>query len=141
MKQIKISASIFLVLLVVSIATAEEFQNFDKESRLQDLSPPVRCFFDAAAQNDGKALRACFSKDVSVNIAGMQFNGPEEVVAFAERDIWGGQYKVEKAFRQENKEIVHCLFWPRGWSSPEPPIEYQFHHQSGKIIIWQGKYR
>ena len=141
MKQIKISASIFLVLFVVSIATAEEFQNFDKESRLQDLSPPVRCFFDAAAQNDTKALRACFSKDVSVNIAGMQFNGPEEVVAFAERDIWGGKYKVEKAFRQENKEIVHCLFWPRGWSSPEPPIEYQFHLQSAKIISWQGKYR
>ncbi len=141
MKQIKISASIFLVLFVVSIATAEEFQNFDKESRLQDLSPPVRCFFDAAAQNDTKALRACFSKDVSVNIAGMQFNGPQEVVAFAERDIWGGKYKVEKALRQENKEIVHCLFWPKGWSSPEPPIEYQFQTKNGKTLSWQGSYR
>ncbi len=141
MRSIKVSALICLVLLVVSVATAEEFDDFDKDSQLQDLSPPLRCFFDAAAQNDSKALRACFSKDVYVNIAGMQFNGPEEVVAFAERDIWGGKYKVEKAFRQANKEIVHCLFWPKGWSAPEPPIEYQFQTKNRKIFSWQGKYR
>ena len=40
-----------------------------------------------------------------------------------------------------NKEIVHCLFWPQGWSSPEPPIEYQFKTKNGKIISWHGKYR
>jgi hypothetical protein len=102
------------------------FDEFEKDSKLDSLSPPVRCFFDAAAQNNSKALAACFSDDVSVNIAGMRFNGPEEVVAFAQRDIWGGKYKVEKAVKRGNKEIVHCLFWPQGWSSPESPIEYQF---------------
>jgi hypothetical protein len=51
---------------------------------------------------------------VSVDIAGMKFKGPKEVFAFAERDIWGGKYIVEKAIRQKNKEIVHCLFWSRG---------------------------
>ena len=136
-----VSALILLVLLAGSIAMAEEFQDFDMDSRLQDLSPTVRCFFDAAAKSDNGALMACFSDDVSVNIAGMQFNGPEEVVSFAERDIWGGKYKVEKAFRQENEEIVHCLFWPKGWSSPEPPIEYQFQTKNGKILRWQGNYR
>ncbi len=121
-----ISAFILSVLFVVSIAMAEEFEDFDKNSQLQDLSPPERCVFDAAAQNDSSALMECFSKDVFVNIAGMKFKGPKELVAFAERDIWGGKYKVEKALRQGNNEIVHCLFWPRGWSSPEPFIEYQF---------------
>jgi hypothetical protein len=53
----------------------------------------------------------------------------------------GGKYKVEKAIRQKNKEIVHCLFWPRGWSSPEPPIEYHFTIKSAKIRRWQGEYR
>ena len=75
------------------------------------------------------------------NIAGIKFNGPAEVVAFAERDIWGGKYKVEKAFKQGTKEIVHCLFWPQDWSSAEPPIEYQFQTENGKIINWYGKYR
>jgi hypothetical protein len=126
---------------VAFFANGEEFHNFDKDSQLEDLSPPSRCFFDAAAQNDRKALVTCFSDEVSVNIAGMQFNGREEVAAFAERDIWGGKYKVEKVFKQENKEIVHCRFWPKGWSSPEPPIEYQFQTKNGKIISWYGKYR
>jgi hypothetical protein len=40
-----------------------------------------------------------------------------------------------------NTEIVHCLFWPEGWSSPEPPIEYQFQIRNQKIISWEGKYR
>ena len=44
MRHIKISALIFWVLLVGSIAVAEEFQDFDKDSQLQDLSPPARCF-------------------------------------------------------------------------------------------------
>lgn len=141
----KLSLSISLLLLVPFIAFGQQgnkdFQDFDKESRLEDLSPPVRCFFVAAAKNDSKALGACFLNDVSVNIAGMRFNGPEEVVAFAQRDIWGGKYKVEKVFKQGNKEIVHCLFWPKGWSSPEPPIEYQFQIKNGKILDWYGKYR
>ena len=130
-----------LFMVVAAFANAESFDDFSKDSRLEDLSPPVRCFFEAAAQNDSKALKACFSDDVSVKIAGMRFNGPEEVSAFAERDIWGGKYKVEKVFEQGDKEIVHCRFWPRGWSSPEPPIEYQFKSKNGKITNWLGKYR
>ena len=78
---------------------------------------------------------------MSVDVARMKFKGPEEVAAFAERDIWGGKYKVEKAIRQKSKEIVHCLFWPRGWTSPEPPVEYQFTIKSAKIRRWQGEYR
>ena len=144
MKYKKISIFIFIFLVGAFIANGEQekkFQDFNKDSQLESLSPPIRCFFEAAAQNDSKAFVACFSDEVSVNIAGMRFNGPEEVVAFAERDIWGGKYKVEKAFKQGNKEIVHCLFWPHGWSSPEPPIEYQFQTKNGKIINWFGKYR
>jgi hypothetical protein len=141
MKPNKIPVFILIFLVVASFANAEDFDNFSKDSQLGDLSPPVRCFFDAAAQNNRKALMACFSDEVSVNIAGMRFNGPEEVAAFAERDIWDGKYKVEKAFKQGNKEIVHCLFWPKGWSSPEPPIEYQFQSKDEKIISWYGKYR
>ena len=132
---------ILIFLSIAFIAYGENFEDFDKYSKLDKLSRPVRCFFDAAAENDSKALGACFSEHVSVNIAGMRFNGPEEVVAFAERDIWGGKYKVEKAFKQGDNEIVHCLFWPRGWSSPEPPIEYQFQIKNHKIIRWEGKYR
>lgn len=124
MRHITVSFFIFLILLVFSIAMAEEFQDFGTDSQLRNLSPPVRCFFNAAAQNDNDAMKECFAEDVSVDIAGMQLKGPEEVVAFAERDIRGGKYKVEKSFRQGSKKIVHCLFWPRGWSSPEPPIEY-----------------
>jgi hypothetical protein len=92
-------------------------------------------------QNDSKALITCFSDEVIVNIAGMRFKGSEEVAAFAERDIWGGKYKVEKNFKQGNKEIVYCLFWPKGWQSPEPPIEYQFQIREGKLAGWIGKYR
>jgi len=135
-------AMIILISLFSSFtAYGEDFETFDKDSNLDILSRPVRCFFDAAAENDSRALGACFSDQVSVNIAGMRFNGPDEVVAFAERDIWGGKYKVEKAFKQGGKEIVHCLFWPQGWSSPEPPIEYQFQIKNQKIHSWQGKYR
>jgi hypothetical protein len=118
-----------------------DFRHFDRDSHLEDLSPPVRCFFDAAARNDSEALITCFSDEVTVNIAGMQFKGPEETAAFAERNIWGGKYKVEKVFKQQDKEIVHCLFWPKGWPSPEPPIEYQFQVKDAKIIDWYGKYR
>lgn len=141
MKHRKISIFIILFLFSASFADGEEFHDFDKDSRIEDLSPPIRCFFDAAAQNDSKALLTCFSDKVFVNIAGMQFNGLEEVAAFAERDIWGGKYKIEKVFKQGNKEIVHCRFWPKGWSSAEPPIEYQFQTTKGKIISWYGKYR
>ncbi len=141
----KISLSILLFLLVPFIANGQQenkdFRDFDKDSRMDNLSAPVRCFFVAAAKNDSRALAACFSKAVSVNIAGMRFNGPEEIVAFAERDIWGGKYKVEKAFKQGDIEFVHCLFWPQGWSSPEPAIEYQFQIKDGKILKWYGKYR
>ena len=42
---------------------------------------------------------------MSVDIAGRKFKGPEEVAAFAERDIWGGKHKVEKAIRQKNKRL------------------------------------
>jgi hypothetical protein len=138
----KIITIVTLIFLSIAFtANGDDFQDFDKDSNLHDLSGPVRCFFDAAAQNDREALMACFSNKVSVNIAGMRFNGPEEVASFAERDIWGGKYKVEKAFKQGGKEIVHCLFWPKGWSSPEPPIEYQFQTKNGKIISWYGRYR
>ena len=57
------------------------------------------------------------------------------------RDIWGGRYKVEEALKSGNKEIVNILFWPRGWSSPESPIEYQFQIKDEKIIIRHVKYR
>lgn len=122
-------------------ANAEDFHAFDKDRRLDDLSPPIRCFFDAAAQNDSKALTGCFSTEVSVNIAGMRFNGSKEVIAFAERDIWGGKYKVERTFKSGKKEIVHCLFWPPGWPSRQPSMEYQFQTTNGKIISWYGRYR
>ena len=140
--RLKLTHGFVIAFLIISIhAYGGEFNDFDKDSRLDDLSHPVRCFFDAAARNDPRALATCFADDVTVNIAGMQFNGPAEVVAFAERDIWGGKYKVEKVFNQGPTEIVHCLFWPRGWSSAEPPIEYQFKIDGDKIINWQGKYR
>ena len=140
--RLKLTQGFVIAFLVISIhAYGGEFDDFDKDSRLDDLSRPVWCFFDAAARNDAGALAACFADDVAVNIAGMQFNGPAEVVAFAERDIWGGKYKVEKVFKQGHTEIVHCLFWPRGWSAAEPPIEYQFQTDKGKIINWYGKYR
>ena len=141
MKPNKISIILILLLCTASFAKGEDFDQFSKDSNLDELSAPVRCFFDAAARYDRDALVACFSDDVSVNIAGMRFNGPEEVAAFAERDIWGGKYKVEKNFKQGNKEIVYCLFWPKGWQSPEPPIEYQFQIREGKLSGWSGKYR
>ena len=141
MKSNIMSICIILFLTVAASADGGEFDDFSKDSQLQDLSAPVRCFFDAAAQNDRQALIACFADDVAVNIAGMRFNGPQEVAAFAERDIWGGKYKVEKVFKQGNAEIVHCRFWPKGWPSPEPPIEYRFQIQKGELVDWQGKYR
>ncbi len=141
MKLNYIAVLIILFLAPALNANGDNFDNFSKDSQLQDLSVPVRCFFDAAPQNDRKALKACFADDVSVSIAGMRFNGPEEVADFAARDIWGGKYKVEKVFKQGNVEIVHCRFWPQGWSAPEPPIEYQFQTQNNKIIRWDGKYR
>ena len=131
-----------LIFLAVAFqVNGADFHNFEQDSKLENLSAPVRCLFNAAALYDSRALSTCLSSEISVNIAGMLFNGPQEVVAFAERDIWGGKYKVEKVFRQGKKEIVHCLFWPQGWSSPEPPIEYQFQTKQGKIISWYGKYR
>jgi hypothetical protein len=53
-----ISALLLSVLCVVSIAMAEDFE---KNSHLQDLSAPVRCFFDAVAQNDSSTLMGCFT--------------------------------------------------------------------------------
>ena len=136
-----ISVYIAIFLFIASFAYGGDFEDFSKDSRLVDLSPAVRCFFDAAARNDRQAIKACFTDDVSVNIAGMQFKGSEEVADFAERDIWGGKYKVEKTFIRGKSEIVHCLFWPEGWSAPEPPIEYEFQIREGKIAAWLGKYR
>jgi hypothetical protein len=130
-----------ILLAIASFANGGNFEDFNKDSRLADLSPAVRCFFDAAAQNGRQALKACFTDDVAVNITGMQFKSPDEVADFAESDIWGGKYKVEEVFRQDNSEIVHCLFWPKGWSAPEPAIEYEFRFRKGKIAAWLGKYR
>ncbi len=137
----KRAVMILIFLFIAFDAYGENFEDFDKDSKLDLLYRPVRCLFSAAAENDSEKFGACFSSHVSVNIAGMQFDGREEVVAFAERDIWGGKYRVEKAFKQGDKEIVHCLFWPRGWPSPEPPIEYQFQIKNQKIISWEGRYR
>ena len=141
MKHGKVFLLLIVFLIGFSSSWAEEFERFSDDSRLDNLSPAVRCLFDAASVSDSKALASCLAKNVSVNIAGMQFSGPAEVVAFAERDVWGGKYKVEKVFRQGGFETVHCRFWPRGWSSPEPPIEYKFKTENGKILLWQGKYR
>lgn len=129
------------LVLLSDWALASDFTSFDKDSRLESLSKPTRCFFDAVAKYDERALGNCFSADIRVNIAGMRFNGPEETVRFAKRDIWGGKYKVEKVLRRSGDETVHCLFWPAGWSSPEPPIEYRFEFRNDKISIWFGKYR
>ena len=82
MKDKKISIFIILFLFAASFANGEEFHDFDKDSRIEDLSTSIRCFFDAAAQNDSNALLTCFSDKVFVNIAGMQFDGLEEVADF-----------------------------------------------------------
>ena len=82
MKYKKISIFTIFFLLFASFANGKEFHDFDKDSRIKDLSPPIRCFFYAAAQNDSKALLTCFSDKVFVNIAGMQFDGLEEVADF-----------------------------------------------------------
>ena len=134
------AAGVFIFFIAIA-AYGENSDDFAKDSKLDMLSRFVRCLFDAAAANDSNAFGACFSVYVAVNIAGMRFNGPEDVVAFAERDIWGGKYKVENAFKQGDVEIVHCLFWPQGWLSPEPPIEYQFQIKNQKIVSWLGRYR
>ena len=130
-----------VILTLVASVWADDFKDFEKDSRLDQLSQSTHCFFDAARKNDESMLATCFSQNIEVNIAGMRFKGHEEVVAFAKRDIWGGKYKVEKVFKHEGREIVHCLFWPRGWSSPEPPIEYEFEIRNGKIIQLRGEYR
>ena len=68
-----------LVLVLTALAGADDFESFSKDSRLDILSAPVRCFFKAASGNDSMALAQCFTENVTVNIAGMKFNGPAEV--------------------------------------------------------------
>lgn len=45
MKLNKISIFILSFLIVASFANAEGFDDFSKDSQLEDLSPPIRCFF------------------------------------------------------------------------------------------------
>jgi hypothetical protein len=104
MKHKKISIFIILFLVAASFANGEEFHDFDKDSQLEDLSPPVRCFFEAAAQNDSKALVTCFSGEVSVNIAGMQFNGREEVAAFGLRAGHHLSHQLNINFKPKRKK-------------------------------------
>jgi hypothetical protein len=41
-----ISAYIAIILVIASFANGGDFDDFSKDSRLADLSPAVRCFFD-----------------------------------------------------------------------------------------------
>lgn len=147
MKIIKIRSIIFCALMVLNLkspginAQSHSFSNFSQDSRLEDLSKPTRCFFEAVAEYNETKLGNCLDQNISVNIVGMRFQGIDETVGFAKRDIWGGKYKVEKVFKKGREEVVHCLFWPRGWSSPEPAIEYRFRFKNNKISYWFGKYR
>ncbi|WP_157196896.1 nuclear transport factor 2 family protein [Marinomonas sp. S3726] len=105
------------------------------------LSVPVRCYFDAVAEKNDTKLLSCFNRQVTVNIAGMVFEGKDEVLKFVKRDVYGGKYKVEKVLKGTETDSVHCLFWPIGWPFPEPAIEYKFKIKEGKIINWSGHYR
>ena len=59
-KKIIVATLIFLTIAIA--AYGEEFHDFDKDSKLENLSRPVRCFFDAAAQNDSKSTGGMFIK-------------------------------------------------------------------------------
>ncbi|PXY02006.1 hypothetical protein DF185_04980 [Marinifilum breve] len=101
----------------------------------------VKAYFDAVAAQDLEASVSGFADNISVNIAGMRFNGTEEVRGFIQRDVIGGIYTIEKVFNDEGEQVVHCLFQPEGWNNPEPPIEYRFTSENDKVIQWTGKYR
>lgn len=61
-------ATLNILLLITALtANGDNFNDYSKDSQLQELSPPVRCFFDAAAQNDRTALMTCFADDVAVS--------------------------------------------------------------------------
>ena len=70
MKSNAIGIFMMLLLVTASSAGAGEFENFSKDRQLQGLSAPVRCFFDAAAQNNRKALMACFAKEKIIDWQG-----------------------------------------------------------------------
>ncbi|MCT4615950.1 MAG: hypothetical protein N4A49_13885 [Marinifilaceae bacterium] len=114
--------------------------NSDDEEYLK-LNKAVRKYFDSVSNSDIKSALEAFDSNVSVNIAGMKFNGLNQVSSFLLRDVIGGVYTVEKVFEESEWQLVYCLFQPKGWSSPEPPIEYRFKINSDKIIQWEGKYR
>lgn len=86
-------------------------------------------------------MKTCFDEQVTVDIAGMTFNGPNEVLGFVQRDVYGGKYKVEKIMKSSESDTIHCLFLPQKWLFPEPAIEYVFEYKNGKIISWTGRYR
>ena len=71
----------------------------------------------------------------------MRFDGKAETKAFIQRDVIGGTYTIQKVFRDGNEQVVHCLFQPKGWTNPEPPIEYRFRSENNLVIEWKGKYR
>jgi len=137
----RLAVAVIALLITYSCWATHSFNTFTQESRYGDLSNPVRCYFDAVSNEDDQQLVSCFDNEVSVNIAGMTFNGPGQVLSFAKRDVYGGKYKIERVITVDGQEVVHCLFWPLGWPVPEPAIEYVFIVEQNKIVKWYGKYR
>lgn len=118
-----------------------QYTNSDNNGHSIALEPGVRSYFNAVENEVLDASLSGFADNITVNIAGMRFNGLEETRSFIDRDVIGGTYTLEKVFNEGEEQVVYCLFQPEGWSSPEPPIEYRFTMEDDKVIKWTGKYR
>ncbi|MCT4588790.1 MAG: hypothetical protein N4A71_13250 [Carboxylicivirga sp.] len=138
---------ILSAILFMSCAGVNDEIETDEETEIEinedqdNMDKGVKIYFDAVEKADLDASTGGFSSNINVNIAGMVFNGTDEVRRFIQRDVIGGTYTIQKVFNEGKEQVVHCLFQPKGWSNPEPPIEYRFTSENDKVVKWTGKYR
>lgn len=107
----------------------------------ENMHNVVQRMFEAANRSDGVGLLECFTDDAVVKIVSMEFRGKKAILAFFQRDVWGGVYTVEKSEKKPYGEDVSLLFQPAGWTRPEPPILYAFTLRDQKIERLVGTYR
>lgn len=131
------------VILLVCSCTTNNAQNGGVESNNNsvEMAEGVKQYFKGIENEDLNESVNGFATEIEVNITGMRFSGTEETKGFIQRDVIGGVYTIQKVFNEEGEQVIHCLFQPRNWNNPEPPIEYRFMVENGIVTRWLGQYR
>lgn len=129
-----------LAYLLISLVTVAVFAQTTYEIAPQSITPPARCYFDAAGESDLAALRACFKNDAVIIDVSRKIAGIEAISLWAQAEVFGGRYTILQMVSQEKNTLKLLIrFTPQGYSQGFK-AHYTFEFSDGKIIKMDLQY-